>query len=382
MQWILYYTINGQSAVITRCVGDAPYLALPENLEGYPVTALGADCFAGTTPEEPCTGPEPVFRRETAPPANPYDNKTLRHVTLPRTLRTLGERCFAHCSALSLLELPKGLRLVGSHCFHYCGALERLELPEGLTALPDYALAECRRLTRVTLPHSVRSIGRCCFYNCIRLTELTLPDALESIGDRMLMNCFELHTLSFRLGVNAGALLPEIDRVLRVNVNMGDQVIQMVLPEFATEYEELIQAKQFRTHEYGSGALYRSCFSDRDIDFALYDDYFYYCVREDPPELAAELAFDRLRWPVELRPAKAEIYWDYLTAHTDALGRMLLERNDLTGLDFLLSQGRLGQAALRILLELAQRGNNVRFVSRLLEAVGTAPSGADKSFEL
>ncbi len=385
MSCIIYYTIEGGEAVITRVVSDETQLTLPDTIDGCPVTALGPDCFAGTAPTE--FSSERVFRREQPPQAHPYDNQTLKRVTLPASLKRIGDRCFARCAALPRIELPQSVTELGERVFYACKALQRIELPDRITVLPDYAFAECRHLLRISLPHHIHSIGRCCFYNCTRLERLDLPDALENIGDRMLMNCFELQELSFKIGVNAGALLPEIDRVLRVNVNLGNQVIRMVLPEFATEYEELIQAKQFRTHEYGSGALYRSCFSDRDIDFELYDDYFYYCIREDPPELVAELAFDRLRWPVGLRPGKAAEYWDYLTGHVKELGSFLLRQDDLAALEFLLSTGKLDHAAIEILLDQAEAKENVRFVSRLLEAAGTQTKdtggfGADKVFAL
>lgn len=386
MSSILYYTIEAGCAAITRVVSDEAQLILPQEIEGCPVTALGEDCFAGTSPETVEFSGGLELRRELSPKAKTYDNKTLKRVILPHTLKTVGARCFAHCVVLPRVDLPQSITELGDRVFHYCNALQRIELPDNITVLPEYTFAECRHLLRISLPHHIHSIGRCCFYNCTRLERLDLPDALQNIGDRMLMNCFELHELSFKVGVNAGALLPEIDRVLRVNVNLGDQVIQMVLPEYATEYEELIYAKQFRTHDYGSGHLYRSCFSDRDIDFNLYDDYFYFCIREDPPVLVAELAFDRLRWPVQLRPGKEEEYWDYLTQHVKELAQVLLRQDDMDALEFLLSTGKMDQSAIEILLDEAERKENVRFVSRLLEASGANSEpdnfGADKLFEL
>ncbi|MCD8354037.1 MAG: leucine-rich repeat domain-containing protein [Clostridiales bacterium] len=383
MQWRIYYTIENGEATVTRCVGDQPRLELPDELEGCPVTGLGPDCFAGTAPMDACDASAPVYLRETPPSAKSYKNQTLKHLTLPASLRRAGTRCFAQCAALPRLELPAGLRELGERCFYGCGALEHLELPEGIEILPDYTFAECRKLKRVSLPHSVRTIGRCCFYNCTHLEKLDLPDSLEAIGDRMLMNCFELKELSFRIGVNGGALLAEIDRVMRVRVRYPEETVEVVLTEYALEYEELIQAKQFRTNETGTGGLYRGCFSDRDVDFALYDTYFYAAKLQDPPELLAELAFDRLRWPRELRPAKEQEYWDYLKGHIPELTTFLLGRDDLEGLEFLLSTGRLDGDDLNQMLERAEQAENVRFVSRLLEAAGRGPrSGADKLFEL
>lgn len=385
VQWTIYYTIEHGEAVITRCVGDETRLVLPDTLEGCLVTALGPDCFAGTKPAAPCVAPEPVYLRETPPPARAYDNKTLKRLTLPRSLRRLGARCFANCSALPRLELPEGINTMGEHCFHYCNALEHIELPQGVTELGDYTFAECRHLTRISLPQGIRSIGRCCFYNCTRLEALDLPDALEAIGDRMLMNCFELKRLSFKIGINGGALLAEIDRVMRVQVRYPEETVEILLTEYALEYEELIQARQFRTNETGTGGLYRGCFSDRDVDFVLYDTYFYTAKLNDPPELLAELAFDRLRWPRELRPARRQEYWDYLKTHLKELTDFLLREDDMDKLEFLLSAETLEPEDLRQMLDFAEPSGNVRFISRLLEATGQSSGagfGADKLFEL
>lgn len=389
MQWVIYYELHPDHAVITRCLGDGSRLILPNTIQGLPVTELGADCFAVTLPELmetlSCDAPEPLYKREKPPIPREAGNKTLKRLTLPAGLQRLGDRALARCSALPRVELPETLHTVGSHCFHYCGALEHMELPQAITALPDYVFAECRKLTRVSLPKGIRSIGRCCFYNCTHLKSLDLPDALESIGDRMLMNCFELKRLAFRIGVNGSALLEEIDRVMRVSVRYPEETVEVVLTEYALEYEAIIQAQQFRTHVTGTGGLYRGCFSDRDVDFALYDTYFYHAKLNDPPELLVELAYDRLRWPRQLRPTPEEDYWSYLQTHIPELAAFLLREDDLDKLEFLLGTDRLDSEALHTLLDCAEKKENVRFVSRLLEAVGQDSSGsfgADKEFDL
>lgn len=389
MQWVIYYETYQDHVVITRCLGDEPRLVLPDTIEGLPVTELGEDCFAGTLPELldalRCEGAEPLYKKEKPPIPRATGNKTLKRLTLPARLQRLGARSLARCSALPRLELPPTLTDIGSHCFHYCGALEHIELPKGVTTLPDYVFAECRKLTRISLPNGIRSIGRCCFYNCTHLKSLDLPDTLETIGDRMLMNCFELNRLAFRIGVNGGALLEEIDRVMRVSVRYPEETVEVVLTEYALEYEAIIQAQQFRTHVTGTGGLYRGCFSANDVDFALYDTYFYHAKLNDPPELLVEMAFNRLRWPRQLRPTPEEDYWSYIRSHIPELAAFLLREENMDKLEFFLVEDRLDGDALRTLLDCAECKGSVRFVSRLLEAVGQDHSGsfgADKEFDL
>lgn len=384
MAWAIYYKITEGEAEILRCIGTAPSLTLPDAIEGCPVKRLGKGCFAAS-PSAP-EGEEDalLLLSEEPPSATLRYNDTLKRVRLPKGLRSLGERCFASCRALPRLELPDSVTELGGHVFDGCSSLTHLELPDGITALPEHTFAECRTLEQVTLPARVATLGRCCFYNCTHLKALDLPDSVTAIGDRMLMNCFALERLSFRTGLNAGALLAEIEGVVRVTARDEQGSVTLVLPEYSYEYDELIPARQFRAVTYGSGGLYRGCFSDRDIDFELYDTYFYECKRDDPPELAAELALDRLRYPRDLRPGPEAEYWDYLLTHPAVVAEMLLKTADLAALDFLLSSGKLERAQLDVLLDAAERKGEVRFVSRLLDAAGQsgANSGADKSFDL
>lgn len=389
MQWVIYYKTENNHAIITRCIGDSPRLVLPDTIEGLPVTELGEDCFAVTLPElaekVAHEGAEPLYLKEAPPIPRAAGNKTLKRLSLPKGLVKLGDRALARCSELPRVELPQTLTHIGSHCFHYCGGLEHMEVPENVTELPDYVFAECRRLTRISLPRGLRSIGRCCFYNCTHLQSLDLPDALEFIGDRILMNCFELKKLAFRIGVNGGALLEEIDRVMRVSVRYPEETVEVVLTEYALEYEAIIQAQQFRTHVTGTGGLYRGCFSDRDVDFSLYDTYFYHAKLNDPPELLCEMAYDRLRYPRQLRPAREEEYWAFLLSHIPDLAAFLLREDDLDKLEFLLATEKLSRDALRVLLDCAERKENVRYTARLLEAMGqgaVGSFGADKEFDL
>ncbi len=383
MAWTIYYRLNQTEAEILRCVGTDPALTLPAAIDGHPVTRLGSGCFGGTSPEEAAPGEGMRFLQAQPPKATARYNDTLKRILLPETVRSLGERCFASCRAMPRLELPRSITELGERAFEGCGQLTHLELPDGIRALPAYAFAECRSLERVKLPPFVETLGRCCFYNCTHLQALDLPDSVTAIGDRMLMNCFALERLSFRIGLNAGALLDEIEGVVRVTARDDQGAVTMVLPEYSYEYDELIPARQFRAVTYGSGGLYRGCFSDRDIDFHLYDTYFYECKRDDPPELAAELALNRLRSPRDLRPGPEAEYWAFLLEHPAVVAQVLLRTNDLAGLDFLLSAGKLERGLLDAMLDAAEEAGYVRFGSRLLDAAGGgAASGADKSFDL
>ncbi|MCD8381779.1 MAG: leucine-rich repeat domain-containing protein [Clostridiales bacterium] len=379
MSWTICYNIAHGEAAILRCAGDGSPLTLPETLEGCPVTSLGPNCFGGgawTGEGDRLIAADP----EQLPPLSRSDSPLTR-LTLPDTVTRIGERAFARCSGLKRLVLPAGLTRLGARAFEGCGSLERIRLPEGLADLPDYAFSQCRRLERVLLPSQLETMGSHAFYNCVALKELTIPDTVHFVGGGLFLNCKNLSRLTLPLGVNISVLLSDLSDDLDLTVRCPDGVARFFLPGFSYEYEDINAPRMWRTITYGSGQLYRECFSSRDIDFDLYESYFDLARKEETPAVAARIAWYRLRWPYHLGKGR-EDYLTYAAAHAGALLALLLEQEDVEGLEAMLEILPLTGETLDELSRQAERAGNVRFVSRLLEARMGLGGGADREFDL
>ena len=376
MGWAIFYRIAQQQAQILRCVGDGAALTLPQTIEGAPVTAIGPGCFAQGEAEA-----EGLFcADETTVPAALPGAGNLRRVVLPPTLTRVGERAFAGCGELKRLELPAGVSLLGERCFEGCG-LEHMELPAALEALPDYAFAQCRSLQRITLPPGLKSLGRCGFYNCRALEELTFPDSVAYTGESLFMNCASLSRLSAPLGVNLSVLLSDLPNALELTVRCPDGEARFFLPRFSYEYESVTAPRVWRTITYGAGQLYRECFSSRDIDFELYESYFDTALLQDDLVDTVHIALCRLRWPYHLGKGR-ERYLEHLSRHSDTALDLLMEGDDLPGLEALLGLIQPSERTLEELTARARGRNKLFFVSRLMDAHMGAGGGADKTFDL
>ena len=64
---------------------------------------------------------------------------SLKSVTLPSSLRSLGDYAFFNCYSLTSIVIPQGVKAIGEHAFQDCGALQRIELPASLTSIGKYA---------------------------------------------------------------------------------------------------------------------------------------------------------------------------------------------------------------------------------------------------
>ena len=61
-----------------------------------------------------------------------YGMSNVTEVSLPSTLKTIGNDCFDGCSLITTLALPEGLETLQGGCFYNCGGLTELTLPSSL----------------------------------------------------------------------------------------------------------------------------------------------------------------------------------------------------------------------------------------------------------
>ena len=61
-----------------------------------------------------------------------YGMSNVTEVSLPSTLKTIGQSCFSGCSLITTLLLPEGLETLQGGCFYNCSGLTELTLPSSL----------------------------------------------------------------------------------------------------------------------------------------------------------------------------------------------------------------------------------------------------------
>ena len=121
--------------------------------------------------------------------------RSLKSVTLPSTLKTIGQNAMGICERLTSLRLPEGvehidrsafasdaalvsvrlpstLKTVGPHAFLGTG-LQKLELPAGVQSLGEQALAYNTALTSVTIRSGATDLGAALFLNTPDVTVWT-----------------------------------------------------------------------------------------------------------------------------------------------------------------------------------------------------------------
>ena len=100
----------------------------------------------------------------------------LTSVTLPATLRTIGDRAFFGCSFLTEVVIPEGVESIGNQAFQECAHAATLRIPSTLKLIDQNAFYENTSLLHLTIPASVDSIGYAAFMRLDTLQTLTIED--------------------------------------------------------------------------------------------------------------------------------------------------------------------------------------------------------------
>ena len=90
---------------------------------------------------------------------------------------------FQSCENLETVSLPSTLKTIGNNAFNRCYKLREINLPEGLISIGDRAFMECSELNNINLPEGLESIGNSAFGNCGSIEKLVIPDSVTYIGD-------------------------------------------------------------------------------------------------------------------------------------------------------------------------------------------------------
>lgn len=140
---------------------------------------------------------------------------SIRKISLPKSLRKIGEGAFRECGSLrelviprgvtelprymcawdtllSKVELPFGLQDIGSHAFAYCESLESVNIPKTVTHIGSNAFSFCRSLTEVTVPDDMKELESYAFAECSSLRKAVLPANPNMLGEYIFSGCGNL----------------------------------------------------------------------------------------------------------------------------------------------------------------------------------------------
>lgn len=175
-----YIGLNKLTGVLEHATESMPEnLVIPASINGYPVTSIADRLFQGRNGSE----------------NDPNDNGIVS-VTVPSSVRSIGDQAFASCTLLKSVRVEEGATSLGKNAFEYCYSLENVSLPSTLTSIEDYTFSTCLALRAITIPSGVSRIGSHAFFKCKNLVSVTMPDRITTIGDYTFSECTSLQSIT------------------------------------------------------------------------------------------------------------------------------------------------------------------------------------------
>lgn len=79
------------------------------------------------------------------------NNKNIKKVVIPKTVKTIGDGVFSGCSKLSTVTMGANVATIGKSAFMNCTSLKKIILPKKVKKIGSKAFYGCKKLTNITI---------------------------------------------------------------------------------------------------------------------------------------------------------------------------------------------------------------------------------------
>lgn len=184
-------------------------------------------------------------------------------VTIPNTVRTIGNNAFFGCTELTSVTIPNSVTRIETGAFRNCTNLTTVTIPNSVTRIDKEAFYGCTSLTAVNIPNSVKFLSDELFRGCTSFTSFSIPSTIKGIGRRAFTNCTNLISVE----------IPSSVQIVGIQAFYGDNNLTLV-NNHRTEPQKTYYST-FSTYgtlhvPTGSADLYRE--ADTWKNFTIVDD--------------------------------------------------------------------------------------------------------------
>jgi hypothetical protein len=191
------------------------------------VTTIGEGAFASTTFDTRVTNF--IWPASAALPLRAFEESSIPSITISEGITTLPYNCFYNCQSLREITLPKSLTSIGSGALQSTPALAKINIsgidfwcslnryanvfsdntylyidgtpvtsitiPATVTTIPQYSFQGYKKLTDVKMSSTVTEIGNYAFSDC-SISSIDIPNSVKSIGYNAFRNCKSLTSIN------------------------------------------------------------------------------------------------------------------------------------------------------------------------------------------
>ncbi len=161
-----------------------------------------------------------------------YNCTSLKRITLPQQVASIGGSAFYGCSALTAIDIPASVTTIESYAFAGCIYLASITLHEGLTTIGNYAFSTCKSLTSLSIPASLVSISPSAFRSCSSITTIDVAEGNTKYDSREDCNAIIVTSTNTLMLGAASTVIPSSVTDIGTNAFYGNTALaSLVIPE-------------------------------------------------------------------------------------------------------------------------------------------------------
>lgn len=135
------------------------------------------------------------------------------------TVTEIADNAFSSNTAIESVSVPGSVRIIGQDAFSECSGLKRVILDNGLTAIQDNAFAYCSRLESIKLPSTLEHIGRTAFTRS-GLKSLVIPASVTSLGRNITLDCRNLKSIKVNSANKVFDSRKNCNAIIKTDINL------------------------------------------------------------------------------------------------------------------------------------------------------------------
>lgn len=111
--------------------------------------------------------------------------------------------CYPGGKTETTFTVPDSVTSINAYAFYWNGSIVNLTVPGTVKTIGEDAFAGCKKMTSITFGEGITSIGTTAFQQCNSLTSILFPASLVSLGDDMFESCSKLTSIDVAEGSTA-----------------------------------------------------------------------------------------------------------------------------------------------------------------------------------
>ena len=152
----------------------------------------GADLYVNETLAEDIVIPNGI----TAIKQYAFMGSNIKSLTVPNSVKSIGESAFESCENLTTVTLGNGIASIAERAF-YASGIENLTIPDSVTTLEQWAFGLCANLETVKIGSGLETISGSAFSNCTSLKSVIIGVKVNTVGDSAFSSCNNLSDVYF-----------------------------------------------------------------------------------------------------------------------------------------------------------------------------------------